>query len=106
MWGARVGGTAAPRPRRVRTARLLWTLFSIVLWSVIFDVHVQLAAIRYVTAQQRYEFGHAPRTSIAAVMDPAVSAGVRHATLWSGLVALAGLGAIARSARPRADDHA
>ncbi len=81
-------------------------LFSIVLWSVIFDVHVQLAAIRYVDAQRQYLLGRASRTSIASVMDPAVWAGARDATFWSGLVALVGLGAIARMARTDADTHA
>ncbi len=83
-------------------AGVLWVIFSAVLWNVIFDVHVQLAAIRYVTEQQQYQLGHARRTSVAAVMEPAVSAGVRNATLWSGLVALAGLGGIAWTARAAA----
>ncbi len=98
---------AVPSRSLLRAARLLWVLFALVLWNVIFDVHVQLAAIRYVSAQQHYELGHAPRQSIAAYMEPAVRAGFRNATLWSGLTALAGLGAIARAARgPRPEHHA
>ncbi len=108
--GGDIGGwrTVGPRSRRlVKVGRVLWVLFAIVLWNVIFDVHVQLAAIRYVAAQQHYQAGHGARQSIAAFMEPAVRAGFRRATLWSGLIAVAGLGAFARAARrPRPEHHA
>jgi len=107
MSGRNVRVGVGPSRRLVRVAMVVWALFVVVLWNVIFDVHVQLAAIRYVSAQQRYELGHAPRQSIAAIMEPAVRAGFRNATLWSGLTALAGLGALARAARrPRPEHHA
>ncbi len=92
---------------RLRVARRLWVLLAVVVWNVVMDVQVQQAATRYLAAQQRYELGHGPRQSIAAWMEPAARDGFRRATLWSGLVAAVGLGALARAARrSRPERHA
>ena len=106
MWARRANdGASGPSPRVIRAARLLWLLFCVVLWNVIFDVHVQLAAIRYV-AEQQHRMGYGARQSIARMMDPAIAAGFRNATVWSGLAAVGGLVAIAATARRRAGTHA
>jgi hypothetical protein len=83
---------------RVRVAIVLWLVFAAVVWNVIFDRVLVLAGRRYVW--QAYMAADADAyLPINDVMPQAIHHGVRVASLWSGLLAVAGLALIIFAAR-------
>jgi hypothetical protein len=82
----------------VRLAVFLWLVFALVVWNVIFDRVLVLAGRRY--AWQAYV---AAQTGTYLRIDDAMPLAIRHgvrvATLWAGLLAAAGLVAVAFAAR-------
>lgn len=92
--------------RRLVTAILLWVVLAFLVWNVIFDRIIVLAGRRYsYDATLAFRAGHYLR--IDDVMRPAISHGVRTASLWAGALLVTGLVLIrvaaARDARRRSD---
>lgn len=76
--------------RRVITAVLLWVVLAFLVWNVIFDRIIVLAGRRYsYDATLAFRAGHYLR--IDDVMRPAITHGVRMASLWAGALLVAGL---------------
>jgi hypothetical protein len=76
--------------RRVVLAALLWTVFALILWNVIFDYGVRMAAVRYFAARSAFLNGHGPRIEMAPAMHDGVVYSLCRATLVAapcGLVA-------------------
>jgi hypothetical protein len=87
-------------PRRVWVAAALWLVLAAVVWNVIFDRVLVLAGRDYAwRAHMAAESGTFLRINEA--MPEAIRHGVRVATTWAGLLALAGLGLVAFAARKR-----
>ncbi len=77
-------------PRRIITAIVLWLVFAFLVWNVIFDRIIVLAGRRYsYDATLAFRAGHYLR--IDDVMRPAITHGVRAASLWAGALLVAGL---------------
>jgi hypothetical protein len=78
--------------RRAATiARVLWIAWAVILWNVVFDHVIVVAARRYIAAANTIG---APRPNMDAYMRPAVADGVWIATAASGAVLATGLAAI------------
>jgi hypothetical protein len=75
--------------------KVLWVTFAAALavFCVVQDRVTAEGARRYVALQQEALAGRAAPVTVADVMQPAVARSVRVASLWSGAVAAAGLGA-------------
>jgi hypothetical protein len=84
--------------RPVRLAITLWLIFAAVVWNVIFDRVLVLAGRRYAwRADMAADSG--AYLAIKDVMPEAIRHGVRVASLWAGLLAVAGLVLVAVAAR-------
>lgn len=91
--------------RRIITAVVLWVVLAFLVWNVIFDRIIVLAGRRYsYDATLAFRAGH--YLHIDDVMRPAISHGVRVASLWAGGIVVVGLVlirlAVARDGRRRA----
>lgn len=81
------------RRHRIMTAIVLWVVLAFLVWNVIFDRLIVLAGRRYsYDATLAFRAGHYLRIDDA--MRPAISHGVRVASLWAGVVLVVGLGLI------------
>ncbi len=71
------------------SARLFWLLLLVLLaggaitWNAIFDAYVDAGANEYVERQARHVAGRGAAADMDSVMDAAISAGVRAASLYS-----------------------
>jgi hypothetical protein len=82
-----------------RAAIAAWLVFAAVVWNVAFDRQVSIAAVRFANASaERYQSG-AALVSIDSGFRPLVREAAADATIWSGAVALLGLGLIRLAAR-------
>jgi hypothetical protein len=85
-----------------RTALVLWMAFAFVIWNVIFDRHVYVAAVRFTQQQiERHERGEQV-SSIEEAFTPEVGRAALRASLWGGTVLAIGIvltGAAARRTR-------
>jgi hypothetical protein len=78
-----------------RVACALWIVLAIVVWNVVFDRVLVLAARQYVYAATVAARGEGPFLLIDDWMRPAVRRGVLTASLAGGAVLVVGLGAVA-----------
>jgi hypothetical protein len=66
----------------------------VVTWNATFDRGIVLAANRYLAAQRAHAQGRGPSVQVQGVMQPAVAASARRATVWSLPVAGLGIGVV------------
>jgi hypothetical protein len=86
--------------RHQRTAVILWLVFAAVVWNVIFDRVLVLACRRY--AWRAYMAADAGAyLRVNDVMPEAIRHAARVASLWAGLLAVAGLVLVSFAARRR-----
>lgn len=71
---------------------LLWLALSVAVWNVIFDLYVSRGAREYLQLQAEFQLGLGPEPAMAEVMRRNTRDGLWGATLWGGLVLVAGLG--------------
>jgi hypothetical protein len=96
--------------RRALVAAALWAAFSLLLWNVVFDHGVRLAAVQYVLARTAYLEGQGPPVGMAAAMHAGIATAARRATIVAApavLVCLLLLGAATRptsSGAPRSGE--
>jgi len=86
------------------TAFCLWLVLGFVVWNVLFDRRVALAAIAFTREQTRNHQQGLPVVSIADGFTPEVRAAAVRATVWAGAVAAVGAAlslSAARSSRHR-----
>ena len=75
-----------PRPVRL----ILWLVLSVAIWNVIFDLYVSRGAREYLQLQAEFQLGLGPEPAMAEVMSRNTRDGLWGATLWGGLVLMAG----------------
>jgi hypothetical protein len=85
--------------KHVRWIVLLSVIAALAVFLVVQDRVTAAGARRYVALQRSAIAGRTPRVTIDEVMRPAVERAVRQASLWGGLVLLAGLGTAAAASR-------
>jgi hypothetical protein len=94
---------AARQPRAAaRLARVLWTLWAVIVWNVVFDHVIVRAGRDYIAAAGRAAISHAARPNMDAFMRPAVTRGLWLATASGGLVLIAGLASVRAAVRTAA----
>lgn len=64
----------------------LWLAAAVISWNTVFDAHVRAGAREYVDRQNLFVQGRGARVDMDAVMDAAVSSGLRAATLYALLL--------------------
>ena len=82
----------AVRARRLAIA--LWIAMAIVVWNGLYDLRITLGVRDYLMKQALHDAGRGPAVTISAAMDETVRDAVKVASLWGGIVLIAGLGTI------------
>lgn len=76
---------------------------AVVSWNLVFDAHIVRGARDYVDRQRAFAEGRGPQVDMSRAMDEAKLAGLRAASLWSGVELASGaalaVGLILRSRR-------
>jgi len=70
---------------------LAWVVLGVVVWNAVFDWWMSGAVREHLLQAAEYARGAAPEPDLAAHMSEARVAGAERATLWAGIVTLAGL---------------
>jgi len=87
--------TALRQPARAaRIARGLWIVWAVVVWNVVFDRVIVMAARSYVAAAGRAAVDRAPRPNMDDYMRPAVARGRWIASAAAGVVLVTGLASV------------
>jgi hypothetical protein len=77
-----------------RLAAVLWVLLGIALWNGVFDLYITRGVREYLQLKAEYELHRGPEPSITEVMSRSRRDGVRAASVWAGVVTIAGLGTL------------
>jgi hypothetical protein len=100
--GRRLAALRQPE-RAARLARLLWTLWAVIVWNVVFDHVIVSAGRQYIVAAERAVRGTASVASHVEKMDdwmrPAVTRALWTATAAAACILVIGLSAIHVAAR-------
>lgn len=67
--------------RRIILAAALWAVFALILWNVLFDYGVRMAATRYLVQRSAFLHGHGPRVELGSAMHRGVASSFRRASL-------------------------
>jgi hypothetical protein len=74
-----------------RTGAVIWLIAAAVVWNGIYDLLLTRSVKEYLFRAALHDLGRGPQIPIKAVMDAAVYDAVWIATLWAGMILLAGL---------------
>lgn len=98
----RMAWLRAPQ-RAARLALGLWFAWAVIVWNVVLDHTIVVAARQFLYAAALADLGRGPVARMDDFMRPAVASGVRLASGWAALIAIAGVVAVraaARASRP------
>jgi len=93
--------------RRTLLAAALWAVLAFILWNVVFDRGVELAATAFLAHRAAYLAGRGPRVELASAMRTGVTSAARQASLLTAPCAAVaawlalGRGAALRRSRSR-----
>ena len=74
-----------------RVGAVIWLIAAVVVWNGIYDLLLTRSVKEYLLRAALHDLGRGPQIPIKAAMDAAVYDAVWIATLWSGMILLAGL---------------
>ena len=74
-----------------RTGAVIWLIAAAVAWNGIYDLLLTRSVKEYLFRAALHDLGRGPQIPIKAAMDAAVYDAVWIATLWAGMILLAGL---------------
>ena len=97
----------AARARRLAAG--LWLIMAVVVWNGLYDLRITLGVRDYLMKQALHEAGRGPAVTISNAMHETVGDAVAVASLWGGLILIAGLLTIrllTRKSEPLATSHA
>ena len=77
-----------------RLAAVLWVCLGVALWNGVFDLYISRGAREYLQLKAEYELHQRPEPSMTEVMNRSRRNGVRGASVWAGVVTIAGLGTL------------
>ena len=80
------------RARRIAVA--VWIVMAIVVWNGLYDLRITLGVRDYLMKQALHDAGRGPAVTLSAAMDETVRDAVKVASLWSGIILIAGLATI------------
>ena len=80
--------------RARRLAIALWVLMAIVVWNGLYDLRITLGVRDYLMKQALHDAGRGPAVTISAAMDDTVRDAVKVASLWAGIILIAGLATV------------
>jgi hypothetical protein len=78
-------------PRRERLAIWIWVILAVVIWNGIYDVLLTRSTKDYLLRAALHDAGRGPAVTISEAMHVAVRDAIWVASLWAGIVLLAGL---------------
>ena len=74
-----------------RTGAVIWLIAAVVVWNGIYDLLLTRSVKEYLFRAALHDLGRGPQIPVKAAMDAAVYDAVWIATLWAGMLLLAGL---------------
>jgi hypothetical protein len=74
-----------------RIGAVIWLIAAAVVWNGIYDLLLTRSIKEYLLRAALHDLGRGPQIPIKAAMDAAVYDAVWIATLWAGMILLAGL---------------
>ena len=74
-----------------RIGAVIWLIAAVVVWNGIYDLLLTRSVKEYLFRAALHDLGRGPQISIKAAMDAAVYDAVWMATIWAGMILLAGL---------------
>ncbi len=95
----RVAHLRQPR-RAARLALVLWIVWAVVVWNVVLDHVIVIAARDYLYAADLADLGRGPRVRMDDFMRPAVTRGVSLASLSAAGLIIIGVLAVRVASRP------
>jgi hypothetical protein len=85
-----------------RIGAVIWLIAAVVVWNGIYDLLLTRSVKEYLLRAALHDLGRGPQIPIKAAMDAAVYDAVWIATLWAGMLLLAGLVTVRVMRRHRA----
>ena len=83
-----------PPARARRLAVALWLAMAVVVWNGLYDLRITLGVRDYLMKQALHDAGRGPAVTISSAMDDTVRDAVKVASLWGGIVLVAGLATV------------
>jgi hypothetical protein len=80
-----------PLDRRHRIAVGTWSVVAVVVWNGLYDLLLARSTQNYLFRTAMHDAGLAPAVDLTAALDYAVLEAIWLATLWAGILLLAGL---------------
>jgi hypothetical protein len=77
--------------RRERMAVVLWLIVAVVAWNGLYDLLLARSTQNYLFRQALFQAGRGPWIDMGGAMDVAVRDAIWIATLWAGILLLAGM---------------
>ena len=74
-----------------RIGAVIWLIAAVVVWNGIYDLLLTRSVKEYLFRAALHDLGRGPQIPIKAAMDAAVYDAVWIATIWAGMILLAGL---------------
>ena len=74
-----------------RIGAVIWLIAAVVVWNGIYDLLLTRSVKEYLFRAALHDLGRGPQIPIKAAMDAAVYDAVWMATIWAGMILLAGL---------------
>jgi hypothetical protein len=74
-----------------RIGAVIWLIAAVVVWNGIYDLLLTRSVKEYLFRAALHDLGRGPQIPIKSAMDAAVYDAVWIATLWAGMILLAGL---------------